>query len=151
MLLVRNAASLNPKTWRCSLVLFTPSCTVPPPSCVTCACCADLHHIRAPLVDLEVRGVPALQYFGGVIWQDEVFAKLNGGEPGGERGGGGPRALVFAPLSLCVCVCGGGGLSSGRMRCLQDSMEVNPGVLVRGRLCLPDPEGGYWLCVWVGG
>jgi hypothetical protein len=42
--------------------------------------CAALHHIRAPLVDLEVRGVPALQYFGGVIWQDEVFAKLNAGE-----------------------------------------------------------------------
>lgn len=39
----------------------------------------DLHHIRAPLVDLEVRGVPALQYFGNVIWQDEVFHRVNAG------------------------------------------------------------------------
>jgi hypothetical protein len=43
---------------------------------------AGLHHIRAPLVDLEVRGVPALQYFGNVVWQDEVFTKLNAGEGG---------------------------------------------------------------------
>lgn len=40
---------------------------------------AGLHHIRAPLVDLEVRGVPALQYFGNVVWQDQVFQKLNAG------------------------------------------------------------------------
>ena len=39
----------------------------------------DLNHIRAPLVDVEVRGVPALQYFGGVVWTDEYFDKLNAG------------------------------------------------------------------------
>jgi arsenite-transporting ATPase len=39
----------------------------------------DLNHIRAPLVDVEVRGVPALQYFGGVVWKDEYFEELNAG------------------------------------------------------------------------
>jgi hypothetical protein len=46
---------------------------------VHCRVSAGLHHIRAPLVDLEVRGVPALQYFGNVIWTDDVFEKLNAG------------------------------------------------------------------------
>lgn len=39
----------------------------------------DLNHVRAPLVDLEVRGLPALQYFGSVIWKDQVFEKINSG------------------------------------------------------------------------
>eukprot|EP00775_Hariotina_reticulata_P006182 gene6182-6420_t len=38
-----------------------------------------LNHVRAPLVDLEVRGLPALQYFSGVVWQQEVFDRLNAG------------------------------------------------------------------------
>lgn len=29
-----------------------------------------LNQIQAPYVDLEVRGVPALQYFGNLVWQD---------------------------------------------------------------------------------
>ena len=29
-----------------------------------------LRVIKSPLVDLEVRGVPALQYFGGIVWGD---------------------------------------------------------------------------------
>lgn len=33
---------------------------------------ADLRQIRAPLVDYEVRGLPALQYFGGMVWQDAL-------------------------------------------------------------------------------
>lgn len=31
-----------------------------------------LQLVRAPLVDLEVRGIPALEYFGGVVWQDTI-------------------------------------------------------------------------------
>ena len=33
---------------------------------------ADLRQLRAPLVDLEVRGLPALQYFGGMVWQHAI-------------------------------------------------------------------------------
>lgn len=29
-----------------------------------------LQLVRAPLLELEVRGVPALQYFGAVVWKD---------------------------------------------------------------------------------
>lgn len=29
-----------------------------------------LTQIQAPYVDLEVRGLPALQYFGNLVWQD---------------------------------------------------------------------------------
>jgi hypothetical protein len=35
--------------------------------------------VRAPLVDLEVRGVPALTYFGTTLWTDAVFDALNEG------------------------------------------------------------------------
>ena len=31
----------------------------------------ELNIIQAPLLDLEVRGVPALQYFGGLVWKDD--------------------------------------------------------------------------------
>jgi arsenite-transporting ATPase len=31
---------------------------------------ARLQVIEAPLLDLEVRGAPALQYFGGIVWHD---------------------------------------------------------------------------------
>jgi len=30
----------------------------------------SLTQIQAPYVDLEVRGLPALQYFGNLVWQD---------------------------------------------------------------------------------
>ncbi|GBF93888.1 ATPase [Raphidocelis subcapitata] len=36
-----------------------------------------LQQVRGPLIDLEVRGVPALTYFGGVVWRDEVLAGLD--------------------------------------------------------------------------
>lgn len=29
---------------------------------------AQLQQIRAPLVDLEVKGIGALQYFGTIVW-----------------------------------------------------------------------------------
>ena len=32
----------------------------------------DLQLIRAPLMDLEVRGVGALKYFGGVVWDTKT-------------------------------------------------------------------------------
>jgi len=38
----------------------------------------DLTHVRAPLVDLEVRGVPALSYFGNTVWSS-VMDRMNSG------------------------------------------------------------------------
>ena len=38
----------------------------------------DLRQIRAPLVDYEVRGLPALTYFGGMIWRDAIDAYAEG-------------------------------------------------------------------------
>ena len=38
----------------------------------------DLRQIRAPLVDYEVRGLPALTYFGGMIWRDAIDAYAKG-------------------------------------------------------------------------
>ena len=34
----------------------------------------ELDVIEAPLLDLEVRGVPALQYFGDQVWKDGATA-----------------------------------------------------------------------------
>lgn len=31
----------------------------------------DLNVIQAPLLDLEVMGLPALQYFGSLVWKDD--------------------------------------------------------------------------------
>ena len=36
------------------------------------AALAGLRQLRAPLLDLEVRGLPALQYFGGMVWRDAI-------------------------------------------------------------------------------
>jgi arsenite-transporting ATPase len=30
---------------------------------------SGLQLVEGPLLDLEVRGLPALQYFGGVVWK----------------------------------------------------------------------------------
>ena len=43
---------------------------------------ANLRQLRAPLVDLEVRGLPALQYFGGMVWQDAIEDYAAGEAPG---------------------------------------------------------------------
>ena len=37
-----------------------------------------LRLLNSPLVDLEVRGVPALQYFGGIVWQPAMEEFLQG-------------------------------------------------------------------------
>jgi hypothetical protein len=42
---------------------------------------AGLRQIRAPLVDYEVRGLPALQYFGGMVWRDAIEDYGRGGLP----------------------------------------------------------------------
>ena len=34
-----------------------------------CCSCRDLQVMEAPLFDLEIRGVPALQYFGEQVWR----------------------------------------------------------------------------------
>lgn len=51
-------------------------------SCLTSALHDFLSHcaqIEAPVIDLEVRGVPALSYFGNIVWP-QVFDELNAGE-----------------------------------------------------------------------
>ena len=41
---------------------------------------AGLAQLRAPLLDLEARGVPALKYVSGVVWdQDGAADNLAGG------------------------------------------------------------------------
>ena len=34
--------------------------------------------MQGPLVDMEVRGVPALQYFGNLVWKSEIDALAQG-------------------------------------------------------------------------
>jgi len=68
-----------------------------------------LEVVQAPLLDLEVRGLPALEYFGRVVWRDEgdpppaaladgggagpaIFGRLNSDAGGGGVGGGGSAA-----------------------------------------------------------
>jgi arsenite/tail-anchored protein-transporting ATPase len=38
----------------------------------------ELNIIQAPLLDLEVMGLPALQYFGSLVWKDEEDNGGNG-------------------------------------------------------------------------
>ncbi len=38
----------------------------------------DLAQLQAPYLDLEVRGVPVLRYFGGVVWGPVVGAMAEG-------------------------------------------------------------------------
>lgn len=33
----------------------------------------SLNVVEAPLLDLEVRGVPALRYFGQQVWKDDML------------------------------------------------------------------------------
>ena len=40
---------------------------------------SGLTRITAPLVDLEVRGVPALAYFGQTVWNEETYGRLDAG------------------------------------------------------------------------
>ncbi len=38
----------------------------------TSTACRELEIILSPLVELEVRGLPALQYFGQQVWQQSA-------------------------------------------------------------------------------
>eukprot|EP00873_Tetraselmis_striata_P038293 jgi/Tetstr1/458557/TSEL_044960.t1 len=40
---------------------------------------ANLTQLEAPFLDMEVRGVPALQYFGRVVWGDSIEDMAGGG------------------------------------------------------------------------
>lgn len=42
---------------------------------------AALRQIQAPLLDLEVRGLPALQYFGTQMWRDILQEMSAGARP----------------------------------------------------------------------
>ena len=49
-----------------------PECSARLPEATLCPCLRrELDIIEAPLFDLEVRGVPALQYFGGRVWDSQ--------------------------------------------------------------------------------
>jgi len=39
---------------------------------------SQLKKIEAPIIDLEVRGIPALSYFGNIVW-NEVYDSMNAG------------------------------------------------------------------------
>lgn len=43
---------------------------------------SGLRLLNSPLVDLEVRGVPALQYFGGIVWEPALEEFLSGDKLG---------------------------------------------------------------------
>ncbi|KAK9851904.1 hypothetical protein WJX84_008222 [Apatococcus fuscideae] len=68
-----------------------------------------LQLVRAPLVDLEVRGIPALDYFGGVVWQDTIQNFAEGQERKyvmlGGKGGVGKTSMS---ASLAVRLAGEG-------------------------------------------
>ncbi|KAK9864792.1 hypothetical protein WJX84_010423 [Apatococcus fuscideae] len=68
-----------------------------------------LQLVRAPLIDLEVRGIPALQYFGGVVWQDTIQNFAQGQERKyvmlGGKGGVGKTSMS---ASLAVRLAGEG-------------------------------------------
>ena len=55
------------------------------------AALAPLRAARAPFLDLEVRGLPALSYFGGRLWDQGTLAALESGENGTFEDDGGPR------------------------------------------------------------
>ena len=47
---------------------------------------AALRQVQAPLLDLEVRGLPALQYFGGQMWRDTLPEMSAGARAEGRSG-----------------------------------------------------------------
>ncbi|KAK9820634.1 hypothetical protein WJX81_000579 [Elliptochloris bilobata] len=66
---------------------------------------AGLEQLRAPLVDLEVRGLPALRYFGGLAWAPVVERMAAGSERkyfmlGGKGGVGKTSAAAALAVQL---------------------------------------------------
>ena len=66
---------------------------------------AGLQQLRAPLVDLEVRGLPALRYFGGLAWAPVVGRLAAGAERryvmlGGKGGVGKTSAAAALAVQL---------------------------------------------------
>ncbi|WIA41438.1 hypothetical protein OEZ86_005018 [Tetradesmus obliquus] len=91
----------------------------------------DLTHVRAPLVDVEVRGLPALQYFGNVVWKDDVFDKINAGAGRkyfmlGGKGGVGKTSCSSA-LAVRCALAGHTTLvvSTDPAHSLSDSLDVD--------------------------
>jgi arsenite-transporting ATPase len=100
-----------------------------------------LEVVQAPLLDLEVRGLPALEYFGRVVWRDDgdpppaaladgggagpaIFARLNRDDAGagddGEAANGAPSssssaASTFGPNRRFYMLGGKGGV--GKTSC----------------------------------
>ena len=68
---------------------------------------AGLQELRAPLVDLEVRGLPALRYFGGLAWAPLVGRLAAGAERryvmlGGKGGVGKTSAAAALGVQLAA-------------------------------------------------
>ena len=68
---------------------------------------AGLQELRAPLVDLEVRGLPALRYFGGLAWAPLVGRLAAGPERryvmlGGKGGVGKTSAAAALGVQLAA-------------------------------------------------
>jgi hypothetical protein len=91
---------------------------------------AGLRCLLAPLEDLELRGVAALDYFGGLVWQEAFREMADGATPpflGAVHLLFLRNCLCFC-LSVCVSVCA----------CVRPS-SVNPSVpSVRPSVKLPD-------------
>jgi arsenite-transporting ATPase len=91
-----------------------------------------LEIVQAPLLDLEVRGLPALEYFGRVVWRDEgdppaaaladgegagppVFARLNNKDSSSDSSSSHSAPSAFGPNRRFYMLGGKGGV--GKTSC----------------------------------
>lgn len=87
-----------------------------------------LTQIQAPYVDLEVRGLPALQYFGNLVWQDAFKEqKAHKGRQYYMLGGKGGVGKTSSAASLGVRLAAQGGptlvVSTDPAHSLSDSLD----------------------------
>ena len=66
---------------------------------------SGLRQLQSPLVDLEVRGVPALQYFGGLVWAPVLDEYAEGRSPVHEQAGAPSACLPVVRNHTCAEVC----------------------------------------------
>lgn len=63
--------------------------------------------IYAPIIDLEVRGVPALTYFGNLVWKD-VFEGMNAGGAWSAHAWGREPSQHVPTVCMAGCACAAG-------------------------------------------
>mmetsp|Transcript_4879 Transcript_4879/g.13611 ORF Transcript_4879/g.13611 Transcript_4879/m.13611 type:complete len:760 (+) Transcript_4879:198-2477(+) len=110
---------------------------------------AGLHRIEAPYLDLEVKGVPALQYFGRMVWGDKA-AGMAPSLPGERKyfmlGGKGGVGKTSSAASLALALAAEGRqtlvVSTDPAHSLSDSFSQD---VSGGR---PVPLEGTDLNVW---